>query len=216
MDGISGFLTYVYTMPSALFSIPFTALFLYWCVSAIIGNLDFDFDSDIDSDVFGKLIVSLGMSKVPLSIGFTIVFGLGTIITFLIESLLIHSFVNYGGTISDYFSLGNIVVSVIVYPIVLFFSMYLTGKIIYITRMEKLFGNDERLELDYKGQVVTVMSSVVNERSGTGIFIDHRGYEHQVHIITTNNEEFEKGKKVIIIDEIGNDPKKYVVSSDVL
>lgn len=205
------------TLPTVMFSLPLFVLSVYWFFSAILGFIDLstdvDIDVDIDSGLVGKMLFSLGISKVPIVIGFTFVFLFGTIISFFCEMIFLSGLLSY----ENYFSFMNIIIGALLFFPILIVSMLLTSVFIKITRLDKLFGDDSVIpDFDYVGSVAKIHSNSLTKSFGEIVVKDSLGNDHYLTASiceTSNIESLKRGSEVVIVSfvELNKDSSKYIV-----
>ncbi|CAH7347385.1 membrane hypothetical protein [Vibrio chagasii] len=88
---------YFFTLPYAIFGAPALMLLSLMIAGLLFGSIDFDLDADLDADLdsgvspsgISALLISAGISKVPLMIGLTVTFWVGHLISSVIYDNLL-------------------------------------------------------------------------------------------------------------------------------
>jgi hypothetical protein len=198
--------------PSGLFLV-FLCLFVIYWIFSVIGGLDqsfgMDFDGDIDietSGVFSSLMVSYGLSKVPLSIGLTITSFIGFVISSLLQLNVLGMFFNYSAEFNPY-DLVYIGASTIVVVVSLFASLWLAGK--FVKPLIPLFDDSEKnMDIDYIGLEAKVRSSKVSDTFGEILLVD--GFNEHILTVCSSEEGIVKNDQVVIIS-YDEKIKRYLV-----
>lgn len=197
------------TIPTAVFSLPLLLLTFYWFVAVLFGG-DHDFGIDVDADT-GGVFVTLGLSKVPLLVGVTILSFTGTAISMCFQHYVLSPiFSIYSETFNPY-SLIFMGISVATVFGVFIVSALITGRIaIYIS--PAFSQNNGELKFEYIGKIAEVRTLTLNKDFGEIILndgiTDHIKYGHVDEDIVLN-----KGDKVLIISH-DKERKSYLVEKE--
>ena len=210
---IEEFLSIFMTIPTAFFSVFYCIFFAYFLIAAVIGldqNLGLDLGDalEIPTDMEFNIYVSSGLSRVPLSVGLSLVSLFGTIITFFIQSEILSLFINYDNDF-DPFTVIYIIISVAIFIPAFLASLYISG---FLAKYIKpIFDNDGgRVIFSYDGREAIVNSLSITESSGDVKCRDDEGQTHILNVYAVGGNNLKKGDRVIIIEK-NNENNRYRV-----
>ena len=212
------FLTIIVGFPTVIYTVLLAVMGFYWLIAAFglvdidVLDLDLDTDIDIDTDVdfsptnlegIAGLLVTLGLTGVPLTIILTLITMTAWIATYFIAYLIngwfISSFVSYlvgGAVILIAFGISIPVTANVIKPLKpLFAKAYAT----------------ENVERELLGRAVKVRSSKVDNKFGEAVFVDG-GTNLILKVRCDEGRSFAKGDTARII-EFNEIDKTYLIVS---
>lgn len=177
--------------------VPFTGLFI--CLLLLtLSIIGLAFDTDIDHDFSGGILVTAGLSKVPLVIGLTFTFIPMTFLTYLLNEFIfklniIETFFYSGllGTIT--YSLVTIISLIVLFIASLFISGFIIKPLIKVI-------NIEEPPIEYLGKQGIVNSHTLDNTKGEiKVFINQQ--ECLLNAISEENLNYGEKIEIVSIEE---------------
>jgi hypothetical protein len=199
-----------------IFSIPLAIVFIIGFIEGVLSLLGLglsstldDFFSDIDltphSEVstFSELLSFINKGNIP-----TLMVFLSALTSFGLLGLIFHKI---------YFSLFDSFLSnFILVPIIFLLSIPLTS--IFSVFLSKILPKDETTAISNKvfiGKVALITQGTASQnRSAEARYIDMYNQEHYIRVKPNNNEEFNQGEKVIIMERETIEGNVFIVQKD--
>jgi len=198
--------------PTGFFLVVFCSLVFFWILSFFSGldhNFGIDLGTDLGSDgFFPNTIVSLGFSKVPLSIGLTFVSFYGIVISGVLQLHLLSMFFSFDSAFSA-FNPIYLGVSSIVFVFSLAASLWLGG--LTVRPLAKYFDNSEaQKDIDYIGKEGKVKTKTITPTFGeVSVFVEHSEFLIKVYSEENENIAYNDVVNIIYYNESIN---KYLVT----
>lgn len=197
---MEAFFSNIFSFPTIVFTGLLGFMCLYW-LFAIIGmvdidvlDLDIDLDADADFDLegFAGLMVTLGLSGVPLTVVITVLTLSAWVLTFMV----VHFFFFWGDS-----TLLNALIGLVVIFGAIAVSIPITATLIKPLRPLFRALNSPSVKKVFIGRSCTVKSTRVDERFGeANIAID--GADIIVRIRSKAENGLKRGDKVLIVEKI--------------
>lgn len=197
---MEAFFSNIFSFPTIVFTGLLGFMCIYW-LFAIIGmvdidvlDLDVDLDTDADFDLegFAGLMVTLGLSGVPL----TVVITLLTLFAWSVSFLVVHFFFFWGDS-----ALLNALIGLVVIVGAVAVSIPITAT--FIKPLRPLFRalNSPSVKKVFVGRTCTVKSTRVDEHFGeANIAID--GADIIIRIRSKAEHGMKRGDKALIVERI--------------
>lgn len=132
-------------------------------ISIITGGLHLDSDTSIGVDSVDNMLVSAGLSKIPLFVGLTLTFFPMTIITLVVDNIALsylQSFLDVFGLVGN---IGYYIVSAIALVFIFYISLHIAS---YLSRpIEKAF-EMTKYTVDFLGREGIVNSKTIDNTYG--------------------------------------------------
>lgn len=199
--------------PTGFFLFLFCLLSIYWIIS-IVGvvdqNLGFDLDIETEEvNYFTNLFITMGLSKVPLSIGLTFATFYGVFISGLLQIQGLGLLYNFTDNFSPW-NLSYLILSTVIFIISFYSSLWLAGKT--VKPMTSLFNEDNKsLNFEYIGSEGTVRSSTVTKTFGDVVILNKENeYVITVYLADYDDTKVVRGDKVRVI-LFNEETKRYLI-----
>jgi hypothetical protein len=192
-------LLYIFVSPPTMFFSLFLCFFIAWFFLGSFMGADQDFGCDVDIDstnISSKFFVSVGLGKVPLSIGLSFTSLVGTAISMMVQLHILSLFFTYDDSFNG-FSTPYLILSLTIFFPILLVSLWVAGKM--VAPLGGFFDDSEqRLTFSYEGKDATINSLTVEPNFGEAVLKDHDGVEHTLNVRTHDEEPLKHGDKVLI------------------
>lgn len=193
--------------PTNIGFVMFSILFCLMLLSIVFSIGDSDVSNGIDGfhlDSIDNILVSSGISRVPVVVGLSVTFFFATIISFAMNNFIIYSFGEFLSSISEllyYIVLGAIF---FVYFVI---SLYIAG---FVLKPLAKVWDIKPMTTDYYAQDWEVISTEVNDQYGeVKTVIDM--LEHRVQVINKTGDKIYNGDKVLLKEKVTPNSTKYYV-----
>lgn len=193
---IKNSLTGVNIIPTVILGL----VLLYW-ITVIIGVinfdlLDFDFDVDMDSEVFQGILVFLNLREIP----FMVVFSISSLVFWILSMMLYRFPIEPGGLINGLILIPTLIVSLLITKVV-------------TNPLKKLFKRDYEEGIAQEGvvgQLVTLVSSIKDGRLGQAK-IERDGVYLLINVKAEKEEETFDKNEVAYIYRKDDDKNIYFI-----
>lgn len=193
--------------PTNIGFIMFSILFCLMLLSIVFSIGDNDVSNGIDGfhfDSIDNILISSGISRVPVVVGLSVTFFFATIISFIMNNIIIYSFGEFLSSISEllyYIVLGAVF---FVYFVV---SLYVAG---FVLKPIAKIWDIKPMSTDYYAHEWEVISTEVNDQYGeVKTVIDM--LEHRVQVINKTGDKISTGDRVLLRDKVSPNSTKYYV-----
>lgn len=193
--------------PTNIGFVMFSILFGLMLLSIIFSIGDSDVSNGIDGlhlNSIDNILISSGISRVPVVVGLSVTFFFATIISFILNNIIVYSFGNFLYSISEllyYVVLGAI------FFIYFVISLYIAG---FILKPVAKIWDIKPMTTDYYAHEWEVISTEVNDQYGeVKTIIDM--LEHRVQVLNKTGEKISTGDKVVLRDKVSANSTKYYV-----
>lgn len=198
------------SFPTGIFSFLFTLGLIFMFISVMAGfeldingdgsaDVDFNADTDHDLNVFGKIMVVTGLSRVPLIIGLTVSFFFSTIISYFLQYYVLNSLINEN-------ILFHYIFCFLIMFVSFFASIFIAGFI--LKPLEGIFDNeDNRMLFDYINKKCRVCSVKVDAEYGEVVIEDG---PNEYFIFAYSDEILNKDDEAIVL-KYDEKKQKYLI-----
>lgn len=195
---MEAFFSIIFGFPTIVFTILLGAMCVYW-VFAILGmvdidilDLDIDLDADFDLEGFAGLMVTLGLTGVPL----TVVITLLALCAWSVSFLVVHFFFFWGDS-----ALLNALIGLVVIFGALIVSIPVTAALIKPLRPLFRALNSPAVKKVFIGRTCVVKSTRVDETFGeANVAID--GADIIIRVRSKAEHGLARGAKALIVEKI--------------
>lgn len=205
---MDAFFANIFSFPTIVFTLLLGVICVYW-LFAIIGmvdidildlDIDLDADSDFDLEGFAGLMVTLGLSGVPLTVVITVL----TLSAWVISFLVVHFFFFWGDN-----TLLNTLIGLAVVLGAVAVSIPVTATLIKPLRPVFRALNSPASKKVFVGRSCTVKSTRVDEGFGeANIAID--GADIIIRIRSKPEHGLKRGDKALIVEKIDGSTAYWV------
>ncbi|MDK9793274.1 hypothetical protein [Vibrio sp. D431a] len=187
-------LAQLFELPYAFFGVPTLLLIILIFAGFILGFLDFDFDveSDLSAGGFSHILLSTGVSRVPLTIGLLASFAIAYSLVCIIYDYLLLPYVT---------QFADVIIYILHLPILLA-SLFIAGGVFKALGVDKIFkANDSATSspiIGCQGYATSSISSSV----GTGIVQVREGAISFSARTIDDNDTLNIGDNFVVISKV--------------
>lgn len=206
MGEILSSLDVLFNFPTVIPCVAFIVCASVLLISIITGTIHVDAETPVGLDSVDNMLVSAGLSKIPLFVGLTLTFFPMTIITLVVDSIALsylHSFLDVFGLIGN---IGYYIISAVALVFIFYISLHVAK---FLSRpIEKAF-EMTKYTVDFLGREGIVNSKTIDNTYGE-IRVRTEHGESLLHAKTDDGSVLQMNERIIICG-FEKDTKNYIV-----